>query len=243
MKREVFTYEVLDSTNEEAIRILSSRVQKWPFFVRADYQTAGRGRSANFWISEKGKNLLLSWIVFPEFLSVTHQFQLSKSVSLAIVDMLKQFGIDAAIKWPNDIIAEKKKLGGILIEHSITAYSIRHTIIGIGININQVDFPDFPYEATSMHNVGGNRFSVEDVSHAQITALERRYGQLEQEKHAELNAAYLKHLYMLNKEARFSADNREFRATIRGVNDLGELLLEGKDGLMNYGFHQIKMHY
>ena len=87
--------------------------------VLADYQVAGRGQGEHVWVSDKQMNLLFSWIVFPAFLAVSDQFRLSKAVSLGIVDALEKIGLKVQIKWPNDIICNGRKIGGILIENSI----------------------------------------------------------------------------------------------------------------------------
>lgn len=107
----------------------------------------------------------MSWIVYPAFLSVQDQFQLSKAVSLAITDFLSLFSIEAEIKWPNDILCSGSKICGILIENSIMGDELRHSIVGIGLNVRQEVFPEFPWKATSMYlEMAGNEGAGEDKS-------------------------------------------------------------------------------
>lgn len=150
MNHAPITYREIDSTNAEAARRLGHGSVPEGLVILADYQSGGRGQGGNGWTSAAGKNILMSWIVFPAFLSVQDQFQLSKAVSLAITDFLGTYSIAAKIKWPNDILCDGAKICGILIENSIMGEQLRHSIVGIGLNVRQEAFPAFPWKATSM---------------------------------------------------------------------------------------------
>ena len=150
MERNMITYAELDSTNGEAARLSASGSLMGEFFVSANYQLDGKGQAGRKWVSDPGMNLLMSWVVFPAFLSVNQQFQLSKAVSLAISDLLEGYSISCRIKWPNDIISNSGKIAGILIENSWQGSEIRQSIVGIGLNVNQKTFPVFPYVAAGM---------------------------------------------------------------------------------------------
>ena len=118
--------------------------------VSVDYQYAGKGQGDHQWHSRPGENLLMSLLLFPAFLSASDQFYLSRVASLALIDTLKTLKLAPLIKWPNDILVNRRKLAGILIENGITGNKLSHSIIGIGMNLNQTEFPDFPLKATSV---------------------------------------------------------------------------------------------
>lgn len=132
-------YEVVDSTNrlarEEAANASDSTV--WA----ADMQTAGRGQRGNTWTSDRGKNLTFSWLVKPANLSPSRQFLISQATALGICAYLAEWGLAPQIKWPNDIYLGDKKICGILIEHSLTSERILSTVVGIGLNLSQTEFP------------------------------------------------------------------------------------------------------
>ena len=108
--------------------------------VWAERQTAGRGQRGHSWTSPEGENLTFTLVLEPVFLPVGEQFLLSEAVTLALTDTFAAFGIDARIKWTNDIYVGDKKLVGILIEHSYSGPTLARTIAGIGINVNQRAF-------------------------------------------------------------------------------------------------------
>ena len=132
----IYHFDTTASTNDDA------RDEKYREgdVVWADFQTAGRGQRGHEWHSRKGENLSFSVVLEPTFVPIAKQFSVSEVVALSLVDMLAEYGIDAKIKWTNDIYAGDKKLVGILIEHSLAQTSLRRTIVGVGINVNQTEF-------------------------------------------------------------------------------------------------------
>ena len=135
----------VDSTNAYLNRMLKKGTDGRILVVRADYQAHGKGQGAHHWDSEAGKNLLMSFLLYPEFLSASTQFQLSMMTSVALCRLLNGIGMQTWIKWPNDILVfSGKKIAGILIEIGVMGKKLTHSIIGIGLNLNQASFPDFP---------------------------------------------------------------------------------------------------
>lgn len=128
-----------ESTNSYVARNVSSLESG--AVVTTDCQTAGRGQRGNSWESEHGKNLTFSMLIRPDNFPANRQFFLSEAVAVAIVDVLgEEVGIAAEIKWPNDIYHLDRKLAGILIEHAVMGCNLMHTIIGVGLNVNQQQF-------------------------------------------------------------------------------------------------------
>lgn len=241
MERNIIRLKRVDSTNNAAARIIAHESRDEQFYVLADYQEYGRGQADHGWVSEPGKNLLLSKVVFPAFLSVSDQFLLSKAVSLSIRDLLNDFSISALIKWPNDILTSSGKIAGILIENSLTGHQISHCIIGVGLNVLQENFPVFPYPATSMALDAARKPALSAVESALLTHLEKRYNQLEKGESDPLSREYLEALYRLNEDSLFSDGKNEFRGMITGVNRFGELEIKTGQGIHSYGFHQVRM--
>lgn len=137
--------------------------------VAAD-QTAGRGQRGNSWESEPGKNLLMSMLYYPPAsLPPSSQFIISKVVSLAVAHAVDRLlsGCDApevCVKWPNDIYVGDRKVCGILIEHSLaSASAIGHTVIGIGLNVNQREFRSGAPNPASIVSFTGKETNIDEA--------------------------------------------------------------------------------
>ncbi|MBD5186859.1 MAG: biotin--[acetyl-CoA-carboxylase] ligase [Bacteroidales bacterium] len=142
--------EETDSTNKYLAEIASDFPSMT--MVSAVSQTAGRGQRGNGWESFPGENITASLLFRPKNIRPTEQFLISQSTALAVVDTLNHFGINAQVKWPNDIYIGNYKICGILIENSLSSASIIHSIIGIGLNVNQIGFsPEIPNAVSMIH--------------------------------------------------------------------------------------------
>ena len=231
----------VSSTNSYVSRLLSQENLTEPVIVWADYQESGKGQGSHTWDSNRGENLLMSLLLFPAFLSASSQFRLSMAASLAITDTLDSVGIAAEIKWPNDILSQKGKIAGILIEHGISGKSISHSIIGIGLNLNQVVFPKFPVPASSVLLETEKQTIPGDLAEKLVLMLEARYDTLEQGENLSIEHDYLEKLYLINRPARFLAKGESFEGMIRGVDELGELQVETGGIIMTFGHGNIKL--
>ena len=130
-----------DSTNSEIRRrLVECPDMRGGTVVAADFQTAGRGQKGNSWESQSGKNLLFSILLRPRRMAAAHSFILSQLVSLSIVEVLGRYIPDVSIKWPNDIYYRDRKLVGILIENDMQGVDVALSIVGIGVNVNQIHF-------------------------------------------------------------------------------------------------------
>lgn len=128
-------------------------------------QTAGRGQRGNSWEAAPGENITMSLLLRPKGLHPARQFVISEAVSLAIVKVLHSYlpcrcGESVSIKWPNDIYYGDRKICGILIENSITSTGINHSIVGIGINVNQERFLSNAPNPVSMRQIAGRCFPL-----------------------------------------------------------------------------------
>jgi BirA family biotin operon repressor/biotin-[acetyl-CoA-carboxylase] ligase len=206
-----------------------------------DYQAHGKGQGQNTWHSENGMNILLSWFIRPAFLSASHQFLISKFVSLALIDHLERYLGNIYIKWPNDILVGTRKIAGILIAHSLMMDRITHSIIGIGLNVNQDVFPSFPVTPTSLYLETGRQVDLEKQLRQVMKALYKRYEQLRNGDKKGIDEAYLEHLFRYRKPSLFAFGDNVFEGSIRGVNEYGQLLVEVSGETRIYNFQEIQL--
>lgn len=132
--------------------------------VAARCQTAGRGQRGNSWESEDFMNLTFSMAVEPTWLHPAMQFALSEATALAVVAYLQSEGIDATVKWPNDIYVGDRKICGILIDHSIDSEKIIRSVVSAGLNINQTTFHSDAPNPVSMKQLLNRNTSVDSAA-------------------------------------------------------------------------------
>jgi BirA family transcriptional regulator, biotin operon repressor / biotin---[acetyl-CoA-carboxylase] ligase len=206
----------------------------------ADEQYAGRGQQNNTWLSERGSNLTCSVLLSPTFLSPERQFLLNQSISIAINDMLAQIiGPGAKIKWPNDIYVDHKKLGGILIENILRGSVFKHSIIGIGLNVNQTRFPEDVKNVTSIKQILHQDYDIQDVLQLLCCCIERRYLQLRGGKREAIERDYLNHLYRLNELHTFTVNGEVVSGVITGITKNGQLEVLIDQKLRTYNIKEI----
>ena len=242
--QNLLKFDTLDSANSYALSLLAGPA-KVPegTVVMASEQRAGRGQAFTHWVSEPGKNLLISVVLYPHFVEPSQIFLLSQCISLGIYDALKSIlGSDVRIKWPNDIYFGDKKVCGLLIENSIRALHINHSVAGIGINVNQLDFPQSLPNPVSIRQVTGQEANLAEVYNRVCSSIEKRYLQLKAGHAKEIREDYLAALYRFKEYHFFEYGGQRFRAMITGVDDDGKLVLEYGNGLTGrYDFKTI--HY
>lgn len=239
MKR--FFYKRVDSTNLEARRILQQGNVDFPFLVISDSQFAGRGHGSNSWESEPGHNFTATLVWNFKNLPAVQQFSVSQSVSLAIIDFLSLFTNDPKIKWPNDLYIKESKIGGLLIENDIIGQSIKLSIIGIGLNINQEKFFSAAPNPVSLSQVLGFSLDLREVEDLIMNCLNARLTELHTVSRQVLNEEYLSHLFRYKEFAPYREGDQWIEARIVGVGEFGTLLLEEKAGcLREFGFKEIE---
>lgn len=205
-------------------------------------QSAGRGQRGNSWEAEPGKNLTFSMLVKNPAVVPAAQFCISEAVSLGIVDFLSQYADGFSIKWPNDIYHGDCKICGILIEHSLCGNSIRHTIVGAGININQDEFRSDAPNPVSLKQITGKELDLEVAMRDVCTRIENEISALAGGDISVLHSRYLAALYRYDgRQHEFALPSGEqFRARIADVASTGTLTLEHADGTMHdYAFKEV----
>ena len=230
----------VDSTNNLASQYLKQGKVEEGTVILAVHQTSGRGQGSNTWVSEQGSNLLFSIILKPDFLPAHKQFYLSMAVALGIQGDVSGLGISALIKWPNDIVTNRKKLAGVLIENTILSRNLNSSVIGIGVNVNQLIFPSDIPDPTSLALEAGHSFDLSDSLKELLSSLEVQINKLYQGNLAEIKSAYLNRLWLMNTEAVFNDQTGKFRGRIVDIADTGELVVKMKRGeTRTYGFKEV----
>jgi len=204
-------------------------------------QYAGRGQQQNRWHSEPGKNLTFSLLLKPSFLSISMQFDLTRAVSLGIINALEPFlGEKLKIKWPNDIYYSDKKLGGILIENVLQGSQIKNSVIGIGLNINQEIFPLELPGAVSVKQILHRDYDLKFILSEICKNIEAAYLSLKSGRYDAVRNAYKERLYRLNEEKYYRSDGHIFKGIITGVTDEGLLLMVSDDREQEYNLKEIE---
>lgn len=251
-------FEQLDSTNAEAIRRLRSKDLRpgQRTFIYTGHQTIGRGQAGNGWFDSAGQNVLASLVYYPTQLAASNIFALTQLSSLAVattVDHFSSSDIKVCIKWPNDIYVTKAgtsgdfKVAGILVQNSLVGSAVQWSVIGIGLNVNEQDFPpELASSATSLQLLNGGTpldlAACRDHLFATLLATIDRFTEPTLDRPA-LQKAYLERLYRMDVMANYQ--NLEagvcFKGTIRGVNTQGQLIVEHSIGrLQTYDLKSIR---
>ncbi len=229
-RNSTFIKEV-DSTNSYLARAL--KIERLPegTLLSASKQVTGRGQSGAHWESEEGKNLLVSFVFYPNFILPKDIFLLNKTFSLAVYDFVKELTNQAIkIKWPNDIYWNHRKLAGILIENSISSSAISHSILGIGINVNQTRFSSTIPNPVSLYDIVGIELDPDELLGSLCSYIEARYLQLKMGERGLIESDYNKVMYSINEWRTFNASGETFEGKIISVDENGRLVVEDRNG-------------
>lgn len=246
-------FDEVDSTNTQLLAARGSLPSGTVF--AALYQRAGKGQRGNRWESRSGENLTFSYLFKPASLPAAAQFSLSQAAALGVAGYLEQKGIVTAIKWPNDILSDGRKICGMLLEHSLAADKLADSVIGIGINLNQRDFGSGAPNAVSLCVRTGDLYDPQAELPLVVAQLEKYLAQTTGEAGRKaLGEAYLARLYRLGEWHTY-LDRREadpllpttravegtrFEGCIRGITPEGLLKIERRNGaLLEFAFKEI----
>jgi BirA family biotin operon repressor/biotin-[acetyl-CoA-carboxylase] ligase len=234
-------HKSLPSTNLYLRQLLQEGPVADGTVVWALEQTAGRGQGNHVWETLPNENLTFSLLYRPAFLPAEGVFILNKMVALAILDTLQNQLPHAAwhIKWPNDIMVNDKKVAGILIETGLRT-NVETAIIGIGINVNQRDFPGLPH-ATSLLLESGERFELDTLLNQLLQHLEAGYLLLRRDAPAAgIHRRFYEHLWGRGEYVQWEANGDTFGATLLGVRTDGKLEIDREGKIECYELGQIK---
>lgn len=215
----------VDSTNNYAMAQVHAGLAFHGQVYFAYEQVAGKGQRGKSWATAAGENITMSIVLEPDFLRPMQQFALSIAIALGCYDFLKKYlPADCSIKWPNDIYWRDRKAGGILIESICKADAWLFAVAGIGININQVNFPGHIPNAVSLKQITGKTFDVVSLAKELCNNVEKRYTGLKENGPAKLLADYNNFLFKKNELVKVKKADLIFDTTIKAVNAQGQLL-------------------
>ncbi len=238
----ILTFKEITSTNNlTKDRMAKSTPLPEGTVIMAEYQTAGKGQQQNVWHSEAGKNLTFSLLLLPQFLQPKNSFDLVTTISLGVIKPLQKIlGNLVRIKWPNDIYYGQKKLGGILIENVWAGQSIKYSVVGIGLNVNQEVFPDYLPNAVSLQQILQKKSAIKEVLLQICAGIEFYYLKLKAGESAEIKEEYLANLYGFRQQLEFASNDEIFEGEIFTVNHSGLLGIKKQKETAFFDLKQVK---
>lgn len=232
--QQIIQLHEVDSTNNYAARLLSEGKLAHGTVILAEHQTAGRGQRGRNWQSIGSKQFTGSYFLKTDFLSVDHLCYLNMSIALAVREMIQSFTRKkVSIKWPNDIFIDSQKIAGILIETNWKNGRVEGAIVGVGVNISPVQSVAY---ATSLEEISGKSPEAFSVLDALTRSLNACYDYVQQEDFEYLKTTYESFLW--KKDEEITLEERQnsvpFKGIIRGVDQIGNLLVERSGEIMTY---------
>jgi len=242
---QIIKLSATESTNTYLKELASVKNLADLTVVVTENQTKGRGQMNGLWESEQGKNLTFSVLKKINNLAIQDQFLISICVSLAVYKTLIALKIpDVKVKWPNDILSGNFKICGILIENSISGFRITSSVIGIGLNVNQITFENQP-KAASLYSLLGKEIDLENLLKTILTNLEVYLSNISSNNWNSLLYEYHPILFKKDMLSQFVLENDTvFSGTILGVTKEGKLRvrLEG-DRVREFALKEISLRY
>ncbi|TRX22083.1 biotin--[acetyl-CoA-carboxylase] ligase [Flavobacterium franklandianum] len=241
---QLIKLDAIDSTNEFLKGLSSNQILENFTVVTAENQTKGKGQMGAIWNSEPSKNLIMSVLITDFVTDINQIFNVNIAISLSVIKTLEDFDIpELSIKWPNDIMSYNKKIGGILIENSIKSDGTINSIVGLGLNINQMNFENLP-KASSLAVICNTTFDKEKILLKIIEKLEKNI-QIWNQNSDLLWSEYTNKLFKKGIPMPFSGGNEQnFMGIIQGVSSIGKLqILLEDDSVPEFDIKEIQMLY
>ncbi|KGE14925.1 biotin--[acetyl-CoA-carboxylase] ligase [Sphingobacterium deserti] len=243
LRQNLIVLDEVSSTNDYLKELLSNiKPLAEATAIMASNQTHGRGQRDGIWLSSKDENLTFSFLLFPTNFPSAKSFSLNMMVCLGIQTTLKQYGLDACVKWPNDIYVGNKKLCGVLIENRLTGANIHTSIVGIGINVNQISFPESIAWKTTSLQLESSEMNKVDIKNLCFDLLMNILSIYESHLLMDTTALINKYndqLFRKDVPAKFLVDGLEKVGIIQGVDEQGLLHVIVDDQLCKYDSKEI----
>ena len=233
MKYYQLHFDEIDSTNnylKNSYQLLDNFT-----FVSADYQSKGKGRNDRVWESEKGLNLMFSFLIKErKLVDISPLLSIMSAVEIAKV--LEDYHIEnVSIKWPNDVLIGDKKVCGILLEGQLPNY----VVIGVGLNVNQLTFPNgLRRPATSMAIELNNEININSLKERLFSNIFNSFNQLSKDIYS---AYFNKHNYLLHKKVRVNINKQEFIGEVVGIDEDFNLRIFANNSFLNVDSGEIEI--
>ena len=234
---DLISFDSLPNTNEFLMDLSKKDANSWTV-IHAKNQTKGKGCAGNEWKVKEGENLTFSFL-----LKTNYTFQeliyFNEWISNVICQFLKEIYPKSNVKWPNDIVLNEKKICGILIQNH-RSNQLMHSVIGIGININQTDFNQLP-KATSLKVVTDKEYDIEEILTDLMQLFEKEFSILEQKEFNLIHATYLENIFRKDVVSQFRLNGEVINGIIRDVNEAGNLLIEIENTTREFKHKEIEL--
>ena len=241
---KVIKLDAIDSTNEFLKDLIGKQLVDNFTIVTAENQTKGKGQMGSVWNSEIGKNLIMSILIKDFIFDISKIFNLNIVFSLAVINALEERKIPkVSIKWPNDIMSDTKKIGGILIENSIKSDGTISSVVGLGLNVNQTYFQDLP-KASSLALICDAFFNKEELLFSIVENMKLNI--LSWNEQSDLMwQKYENYLFKKGIPMPFqNKENQNFMGMIQGVSSIGKLkILLENDKVSEFDIKEIQLLY
>ncbi|MDQ2720328.1 MAG: biotin--[acetyl-CoA-carboxylase] ligase [Bacteroidota bacterium] len=224
---KIIVLESTESTNNYAMALIRNGQSINENAVFALEQTNGKGRRGKDWKSRKSENIILSIMLQMQWLPVSYQFRLSVAAALGCYDLISKYiPSGTTIKWPNDIFINDSKAGGILIENVIKGTLWQWTVIGIGININQINFEEYNFHAVSLKQITGKDYDIMKLAEQLHESVLKRISELKSGNFPKMINEYNENLFGKNRLVKLKAQNVVFKTKIIAVSASGQLITQ-----------------
>ena len=237
--------DAIDSTNDFLKGLSAKQIVENYTVITAENQTNGKGQMGAKWVSESGKNLTMSVLIKDFLFNINQIYSLNVAISLSVISALEKYKIpNLTIKWPNDIMSDRKKIGGILIENTIKNEHEIISVVGIGLNVNQLNFDALP-KASSLAVIMQTSFDKEKLCIEIVDQIKTHISKLENDQS---NALWIKYKELLFKKGIpmpfQNQKGEQFMAIIQDVNSSGKLsMLLEDDSTVFFDVKEIQMLY
>lgn len=221
--KSVFCYQSVGSTNDVAHRFAKDGARSGTIII-AEFQTMGRGRNAKKWVAQRGENIIASVILRPN-IPLERLTHLPLLASLSIAQAIEEIvGIRTEIKWPNDVLIRRKKVAGALIETSAQSGVVDYVVVGIGLNVNQSEFPDELAErATSLLLETGEVYDQATLFVSLMKFLDANYARLKSGNTDALLDMWRAHCEMFGKRITFCQGDSKQEGIALDIDERGFL--------------------
>ena len=217
----------VNSTNSFALSLKGTDCFKEGLLVTSNYQSEGYGQRGKSWESSRDKNLLFSFVIEPN-ISLNNKFILNTSISLALYDFISSYFDKVCIKWPNDILIDKQKIAGFVIHNIVKSNNISHSVIGVGVNVNQNIFKLYSPQATSFSLLLNKSFDLYNLNNQLLEFITNRI--VKAKSGIDHHNEYLSVLFLNKKIANLEISKVKIEGLIKNVDRDGNLHVQFRNG-------------
>ena len=240
---KLIALDTVDSTNNYIANLLKTEHIVHGTVILSYNQRNGRGQRGTEWTSEPYKNIALSIYLQHSHKTINDVHLLSYAISLAVKDFLSTFEINAKVKWPNDLLVGNEKIAGILIENQLSSLNLNSSIVGIGINVNQVFPSNLPFSVTSMTKLLNSELNLEALSFALVDCIEKRYEQFIKGDYLSLAKEFTENMWQKGEWLTAEISGELKNVKIEGTDDNGYLVLNVDGENRSFDIKEVKFVY